>query len=58
MEDDPFQGDVKPVQGPEWEGVFRKRIGDYRLLFTVDHGTRSLQIVRILRRSEKTYQRG
>ena len=39
MEADPFQGNVKALQGEEWKGVLRRRIGDYRLLFTVDRVT-------------------
>jgi hypothetical protein len=30
MEIDPFQGNVKALQGEEWKGVFRRRLGDYR----------------------------
>ena len=37
LRDDPFRGDVKPLKGREWKGVWRKRVGDYRLFFTVDH---------------------
>ena len=33
----PFQGDVKALKDAEWEGVFRRRIGSYRILFTADH---------------------
>jgi mRNA-degrading endonuclease RelE of RelBE toxin-antitoxin system len=29
MSSDPFQGNVKPLKGAEWKGVFRRRIGDY-----------------------------
>ena len=29
MATDPFQGNVKALQGKEWRGVFRQRIGDY-----------------------------
>jgi mRNA-degrading endonuclease RelE of RelBE toxin-antitoxin system len=35
MASDPFQGNIKALQGAEWKGVFRRRIGSYRLLFTV-----------------------
>jgi mRNA-degrading endonuclease RelE of RelBE toxin-antitoxin system len=31
---DPFQRNVKALHGKEWRGVFRRRIGDYRLLFS------------------------
>lgn len=34
MAADPFQGNVKALQGEEWKGVFRRRMGDYRLVFT------------------------
>lgn len=30
------QGDCKPLKGHE--GVFRLRVGDYRILYTVDNG--------------------
>ena len=52
----PFQGDVKSLKGEEWRGVFRRRIGDYRILFTADHDKRTVFITRILTRSEKTYR--
>jgi len=39
MGSDPFSGDVKPIKG--LRGVFRKRVGDYRVAFTVNFGKRS-----------------
>jgi mRNA-degrading endonuclease RelE of RelBE toxin-antitoxin system len=56
MTADPFQGNVKALQGAEWKGVFRRRIGDYRLLFTADHAHQTLVIQQIFRRSGKTYR--
>ena len=56
MGSDPFRGNVKALQGKEWKGVFRRRIGDYRLLFTVDYGRRVFVVQQISRRSEKTYR--
>ena len=56
MEIDPLLGDVKALQGPEWRGVFRRRIGDYRLLFTINHHKQTVTVLRILIRSRKTYQ--
>ncbi len=32
----PFTGDIKTMQGHQ--GLFRLRVGDYRILYTVDHG--------------------
>jgi len=56
MESDPLQGDVKALQGEEWKGVFRRRIGDYRLLFTINHGKKIVVVQQISRRSGKTYR--
>ncbi len=56
MEGDPFQGDLKALSGPQWSGIFRRRIGSYRLLFTVDHARQKVTVVRILLRSDKTYR--
>jgi len=56
MASDPFQGNVKALQGEEWRGVFRRRIGDYRLFFTVDHAQRKVVVHQISLRSGKTYR--
>jgi mRNA-degrading endonuclease RelE of RelBE toxin-antitoxin system len=32
MENDPFAGNVKALQGEEWAGVYRKRAGRYRII--------------------------
>ena len=55
MSEDSFQGDVKPLKGKQWVGRYRKRAGRYRLIFTVSHQTRSVEVSAILLRSEKTY---
>jgi mRNA-degrading endonuclease RelE of RelBE toxin-antitoxin system len=56
MASDPFQSDVKALQGWEWKGVFRRRMGDYRLLFTADQTQKKAVIQQISRRSGKTYR--
>ena len=56
MQSDPFQGNVKALHGEEWKGVFRRRIGDYRLLFSVNYVNRTVSVLRILLRSGKTYR--
>jgi mRNA-degrading endonuclease RelE of RelBE toxin-antitoxin system len=56
METDPFQGDVKALKGDEWKDVFRRRLGDYRLLFTADREKGIVHVIRILLRSGKTYR--
>ena len=52
----PFEGDVKALKGPEWKGIFRRRAGSYRILFTAGHSRQLVSVLRILRRSEKTYR--
>ncbi|MEM2553783.1 MAG: type II toxin-antitoxin system RelE/ParE family toxin [Nitrososphaerota archaeon] len=54
MKADPFIGDVKPVKG--LRGVFRRRIGDYRIIFTVDFEEDTIVIFRIGSR-EKVYEK-
>ncbi len=56
METGPFQGDVKALAGPEWQGTFRRRIGSHRLLFTADRATKRVFVIRILIRSKNTYR--
>jgi mRNA-degrading endonuclease RelE of RelBE toxin-antitoxin system len=57
MEHDPFQGNVKALQGKAWKGFYRKRTGDYRIIFTT-HQQKDQQFVDIVwvgLKSEKTY---
>ena len=56
MEENPFGRAVKPLKGPQWNGRYRKRVGSYRIIFSVDHRTRRAAISAILIRSEKTYR--
>ena len=56
METDPFGGDVRPLRGPEWSGRYRKRAGNYRIIFSADRAQRIAFISAILRRSENTYR--
>jgi mRNA-degrading endonuclease RelE of RelBE toxin-antitoxin system len=53
---DPHQGDVRPLQGTQWKGHYRKRAGDFRVIFTLDRAARVVTIRAILRRPEKTYR--
>jgi mRNA-degrading endonuclease RelE of RelBE toxin-antitoxin system len=45
MAQDPFEGDVRPIKGVK--GVFRKRVGDYRIAFTVDFKTNQKGLTKI-----------
>jgi mRNA-degrading endonuclease RelE of RelBE toxin-antitoxin system len=56
MEADPLAGDVIPLKGPEWKDRYRKRVGSYRIIFTLDRKTALVAISAILIRSEKTYR--
>jgi mRNA interferase RelE/StbE len=56
MEVDPLAGDVKPLKGPEWKDRYRKRAGDYRIIYTLDRKAAIVAISAILIRSEKTYR--
>lgn len=39
----PDSGDIKPMQG--CSGVYRLRVGDYRILYTVDHDAMTVYVV-------------
>ena len=56
LEENPFAGDVKALQGPEWKGRYRKRVGPYRIIFTIDRKASAVAVSAILIRSEKTYR--
>ena len=56
METDPFQGNVKALKGDEWKNILRRRLGDYRLLFTADREKGIVHVIRILLRSGRTYR--
>jgi len=55
LEQDPFRGDVKPLKGKEWRGFYRKRTGDFRIIFLLDYEQRLVDVSSVLRRSGKTY---
>ena len=46
---------TRTPSGQEWKNVFRRRIGDYRILFTVEHQEQIVYILRVLIRSKDTY---
>jgi mRNA-degrading endonuclease RelE of RelBE toxin-antitoxin system len=53
MATEPFSGDVKPVKGVK--GVLRRRVGDYRIAFTVNFEKSEVIVLRVGRR-ERFYQ--
>jgi mRNA interferase RelE/StbE len=56
MSEDPYRGDVKPLHGKQWKGRYRKRVGNYRIIFTLLHKERIIEVSAILVRSERTYK--
>jgi mRNA-degrading endonuclease RelE of RelBE toxin-antitoxin system len=56
MEADLMAGDVKPLKGSTWKNRYRKRAGDYRIIFALDRKNMTVAISAILLRSEKTYR--
>ncbi len=52
MEMDPFFGDVKYLRGQD---RLRRRVGDWRIFFRLDHAERILYVLSIERRTSTTY---
>ena len=47
---EPFEGDVKRIQGRE--GVYRLRVGDLRVLYSVNLDKRLIEVATILPRGD------
>ena len=56
MEEDPTQGDVRPIKSGKLKGALRKRVGPYRIIYSIDPATRRIDIAAILARDEATYR--
>lgn len=52
MEQNPFQGDIRKLQGLPG---FRRRVGDWRILFEVVPERRQIVVAAIERRTSTTY---
>jgi mRNA-degrading endonuclease RelE of RelBE toxin-antitoxin system len=50
MATDPFSGDVKPIKGIK--GVLRRRVGDYRIAYTINFENAEVIILRAGRRDK------
>ena len=55
MEKDPTTGDVRPIKSGKFKGALRKRIGRYRIVFSLDPSAKKVEIGAILARTGKTY---
>ena len=52
LEVDPLRHpNIKPLLGP-LKGLFRFRIGDYRIVYWIDAGNKTVYVVRIVHRKE------
>jgi mRNA-degrading endonuclease RelE of RelBE toxin-antitoxin system len=56
MEEDPTQGDVCPIKSGKLKGALRKRVGPYRIIYSVDPAARRIGIAATLTRGEATYR--
>jgi mRNA-degrading endonuclease RelE of RelBE toxin-antitoxin system/predicted transcriptional regulator len=54
MESDPFKGDLKRLKGRP--SAWRKRVGNYRIIYGLDFEAREIVIHGILRRTTTTYE--
>ena len=46
----PTEGDIKPLEGTP--GLFRLRVGDYRIIYSVDHGKTTVYVVKVGNRGD------
>jgi mRNA-degrading endonuclease RelE of RelBE toxin-antitoxin system len=53
MQAHPLRGDVVKLGGHDG---FRRRVGAYRIIFSVDFGTCSIGVLDIVRRTTTTYR--
>jgi mRNA interferase RelE/StbE len=53
MCDDPFRGDLRRLQAQT--AAWRRRVGNYRILFDVDPNERLILVHAIVRRTSTTY---
>jgi mRNA interferase RelE/StbE len=51
LTEDPFGGDVKALTG-EWKGFYRRRVGRYRILYTVDTKARIVSVESVAHRKD------
>jgi mRNA-degrading endonuclease RelE of RelBE toxin-antitoxin system len=46
---------IKALQGPGWKGYFRKRVGDYRIIFEKIRDRGVVEISAVLIKAKDTY---
>jgi mRNA-degrading endonuclease RelE of RelBE toxin-antitoxin system len=53
LSDDPYFGDVKPLKGTN--GTLRRRVGNWRILYSLDTDRRMIVVTAVKRRGSNTY---
>lgn len=53
MRADPLAGDVVKLKGMD---AFRRRVGDWRIVFDIDFAARAVRVFDVLRRTSTTYR--
>ena len=52
---DPTLGDVRPIKSGRFKGALRKRVGPYRIVYSIDPDAREVNVAAILTRGDTTY---
>ncbi len=52
----PTSGDVRPIKSGKFRGALRKRVGRYRIVFSLDWAVQIVDIAAIIVRTGKTYR--
>ena len=56
VEHDPTSGDVRPIKSGKFKGALRKRVGRFRIVFSLDPSENCIEIAAILVRTKNTYR--
>jgi len=56
MEKGPTLGDVRPIKSSKLKGALRKRVGPYRIIYSVDPKAQRVDIAAILVHDGATYR--
>ena len=55
MERNAASGDVRLIKSGKFKGTLRKRVGRYRIVFSLDRAARMVDVAAIIVRTGKTY---
>ena len=54
--ENPLREDVLPLKSGKFKGALRKRVGRYRIIFSINALYKIVEVAAILLRSERTYR--